>query len=285
MLTTGADSWGAAQVSPSLFWFLSKYEDTQGLTRDIGWEWAEGPIHWVGGLVSCDTVEHLAVSLAELNMAVCMHRISLSWSPDTFALLDWRFCLLAFWGEEESEFAGTGSETGVIGGSAEHDAVLGFDCVLGVAAGDTQSSMTSFSSSESPVKARSSSLFWTEPSFICSDFGTMVSLTTGWVVSSVMELSISVKEVFISSELLQVFTSCSMDLLVLLLTLASCSFCILVVLLGVVSPNVSRSVRSTAKSRPLFSKHTKFLWELSWWETEKRNNCSDEIRPHTWYHV
>lgn len=290
MLTTGADTWGAAHVSPSWFWFLSKYEDTQGFTRDVGWEWTEGPTHRVGELISWDLVEPLA-SPGELNMAVCMRRISPSWSPDTFALLDSRLCFFPFWGDNESRFTVSDSETGIIGGSAERDAVR-------VLVGDTESSMTSFSSSESPRKGRFSSLCWPESELIWSGFGVMVWFATGWVVSSFMGLVTSADEEFISScEPLPVFTRCSLDFFVLskdgepgafkLLTRAFFSFCILGGLMGAASPNVSRSLRSISKSRPLFPEDTMFLSECLWFRNRNKiivqvKKKTKDMTPHIW---
>lgn len=202
-LTTGADSW---EFTDSL---LSKYEVTQGLTKDTVGGWTEGPRDWLGEFVSWDVVEDLAGWFVGLNMAVCMRRISLSWSPDSLSLLDCRPCLVSFWGDDDDcGFSGVGSDSGVGGMSAR-----GKGCLLGVRVWDTESSITSFSSSESPENA--CSVTGSDFGLICLVFVPTVSLSAGWVVGFV-EL---------------------------------CGSCVLDFLVGVVSPNVSRSVRSTSKSR------------------------------------
>lgn len=238
-LTTGVASWKFTDS------FLSKYEVTHGFTKDTTGRWTEGPRDWLGGFGSWDVAEDLTALLVGLNMAVCMRRISLSWSPDSLCLLDCRPCLGGFWGDDDASGSSlAGLDSGVSGSSAECGAAWGRGCLFVVRVGDTESSITKFPSSES-IEASSS-----DSSSLCGSVGFVfvptVSLTVGWVM---------------------IFKE-------------SCNSCFLGFLTAAVSPKVSSSVRSTSKSRASFSKDTTFLFEHSWFRnTKHRISIESLIKP------
>lgn len=200
-------------------------------------------------------------------MADCMRRISLSWSPQASPLLDCRALLVPLWGDEDSAVAGTDSGAG---GAIEG---LGDvrSCSLSVAAGEPKSSMISFSSSES----RASTL-----SLLCLPRLFVTSLTSDWHGSVLGGWTSDKTSCFCGLQL--GFSGCSLGLLVpcesgepgriFVLTRSSFSLCVSLCggfLVVVVSPNVSRSMRSISKSSPLFAKDAQLLWETLAYRSRK----------------
>lgn len=165
-------------------------------------------------------------------MADCMRRISLSWSPAALVLWERRQGCVEEGGDSDSTATDTGAAVGGVSAVA---------ALARLAGGDTESSMTNFSSSESPPHGGTSSRAESESSLLC--------FTTGWWLAAdgaAGDGSASSCELPLASS----------GRLSGLLTLAPAG-----VFTDVLSPKVSRSVRSTSKSRASSSKDTTFLWD------------------------
>lgn len=174
-------------------------------------------------------------------MADCMRRISVSWSPAALVLWEGR--------QGRVEEGGDSDSGAAVGG------VSAVAALARLAGGDTESSMTNFSSSESPPHGGTSSLAESESSLLC--------FTTGWWLAA----DGAAGDGSASSCELPLASSGRLSGLLLVpdgrpVTLVpAASFATAGVFTDVLSPKVSRSVRSTSKSRASSSKDTTFLWD------------------------